>query len=152
MMGFHVGYEKYGAQADLDYFYDRMRQEKISFEITELEWPNDGAKSKEDRVQRLVPDIKGHKFFIPYHTDPENLTRKQREMKAQGYGHLIAQPIERLDENRKKYDLTEHFQLQVSYFPFGGRVDVIDAVSRIYDMDPVVPEFVDQTSLEPEFV
>jgi hypothetical protein len=152
LVGLHVGYERFGAIADLDYFHERMRIEKLSFEITELEWPRDGEKSKQDRVQRLVPDIKGHRFYLPYPTDPERLTRIQRTMKDQAYDYRIAQPILRLDENGQKYDLTERLRLQVSYFPFGGRVDVIDATSRIYDIDPVAPEFVEQTSLEPEYV
>jgi hypothetical protein len=152
LAGLHVGYERFGAIADLDYFKERMRIEKLSFDIVELEWPRDGEKSKHDRVQRLVPDIKGHRFYLPYPTDPERLTRVQRNMQDQGYDYRIAQPIERLDENGQKYDLTERLRLQVSYFPFGGRVDVIDAVSRIYDIDPVVPEAIDRTSLEPEVV
>jgi hypothetical protein len=55
-----------------------------------------------------------------------------------------------MDENGKAYDLTEKFRLEVSFFPFGGLKDVIDAASRIYDMEPTPPEHVDQTSLEPE--
>ena len=64
---------------------------------------------------------------------------------------MVSNPIERLDENSHKYDLSEHLKMQVSFFPFGGRDDLIDAVSRIFDMDLVLPEYVDQESLEPEF-
>ena len=152
MMGLHVGYERYGAIADLDYFKERQRIEKISFEISELEWPRDGQRSKEDRVQRLVPDIRGHRFYLPYPTNDDRLTRVQRDMIGQGYEYRLARPILRLDENKQRYDLTERLRMQVSYFPFGGLVDIIDATSRIYDMEPKTPEYVDQTSLEPEYV
>jgi hypothetical protein len=152
MMGLHVGYERYGAIADLDYFHERQRIEKASFEIVELEWPRDGERSKQDRVQRLVPDIRGHRFYLPYATDPNRLTSAQRGMIAAGYEYRVSQRIIRKDENDIRYDLTERFRLQVSFFPFGGLVDIIDAASRIYDIEPVTPEYVDQTSLEPEVV
>jgi hypothetical protein len=50
------------------------------------------------------------------------------------------------------YDVTERFRLQISYFPFGGLKDLVDAASRIYDIEPVAPVHVDQSSLEPEHV
>lgn len=152
LAGLHVGYERFGAIADLDYFHERQKIEGANFEIVELEWPRDGERSKHDRVQRLVPDIRGHRFYIPYPTDEDRLTKVQRNMIEQGYEYRLARPILRLDENGQKYDLTERFKLQVSYFPFGGLVDVIDAVSRIYDIDPVPPEYVDQQSIEPEYI
>jgi len=151
IVGIHVGYERFGAIADLDYFKERMKIEKVNFDIVELEWPRDGERSKHDRVQRLVPDIKGHRFYLPYPTDEQRLTKLQRNMMGQGYDYRLARPILRRDENGNKYDLTERFRTQVSFFPFGGLVDVIDAVSRIYDCDPITPEYVDQQSLEPEY-
>lgn len=152
VMGLHVGYERFGAIADLDYFHERQRIEGASFEIEELEWPRDGERSKNDRVQRLVPDIKGHRFYLPYPTDDERLTKLQANMKAQGYEYRIARPIIRKDENNLRYDVAERLRLCVSYFPFGGLVDIIDAASRIYDMELVRPEYVAQESLEPEVV
>lgn len=156
IVGLHVGYERYGAIADLDYFKERQGIEKdqngrhYSFEIAELEWPRDGERSKLDRVQRLVPDIRGHRFYLPYPTDEDQLTKLQRQMVSQGYEYRLSQPIVRKDENGLKYDLTDRFRLQVSYFPFGGLVDVIDAASRIYDLEPRTPEYVDETMLEPD--
>jgi hypothetical protein len=40
--------------------------------------------------------------------------------------------------------------MQVGYYPFTGLKDLIDAVSRIYDLDPRPPEYIDSTILEPE--
>jgi hypothetical protein len=151
VQGITVGYERYGAIADLDYFEERMKVEKVSFEITPLEWPREGEGSKNDRVQRLTPDLKAHRFFLPYATDQENLTSKQREFEASGYGYRISQRIRRLDQDRKLYDVTERLKIQFSYFPFGDRKDLIDAASRIYDLEVRPPVYVDQSTLEPEF-
>jgi hypothetical protein len=148
--GFHVGYEKYGADADLDYFKERQQIERCHFEISPLEWPRSGERSKEDRVQRLVPDIRGHRFYVPHPTHEDRLTKLQVKTIAEGYEFLLSRRIRGKDENNVIYDLLEHFKMQVSYFPFGGRVDVIDAVSRIYDLEPAIPERIDESELEPE--
>jgi hypothetical protein len=152
IQGLHVGYERFGAIADLDYFHERQRIEGCSFEIEELEWPRDGEKSKNDRVQRLVPDIRGGRFYLPYDTDDDNLTKLQRNMLAQGYEYRIARPITRKDQDNVRYNVAEMLKLEISYFPFGGLKDLVDAASRIYDMEPVAPEYVSQESLEPEYV
>jgi hypothetical protein len=151
VLGIRVGYERFGAIADLDYFKERQRVEGARFEIVELEWPRDGDGSKKDRVQRLIPDIRGHRFYLPYPTDDRRLTSMQARMVAQGYEYRLARSIRRKDENNVIYDVTERFRLQISFFPFGGLKDLVDAASRIYDIDPVTPVHVDQSSLEPEW-
>ncbi len=152
VVGLAVGYERYGAIADLDYFNERKLQEEIDFDIVELEWPSEGPGSKIDRVQRLTPDIRGHRFFVPYPTDENELTPTQVRMVAAGYEYRVAQRILRRNENGQQYDLAEQFKTEVHFFPFGGLKDLIDAVSRIYDMDPRPPEHVDSRVLEPEVV
>lgn len=147
-----VGYEKFGAQADLDYFYAQMKLPKEpTFEIAELGWPSDGDGAKVDRVQRLGPDFRSHKFFLPYPTTKDNLTSIQRRMLSEGRDELIASRIRRKDENEEIYDLSDQFKLQAHYFPYASLKDLVDAVSRIYDMDPKPPVFVDQSNLEPEY-
>lgn len=150
VQGVFAGYEKFGAESDLQYFQERMRIEKVSFEITELAWPRDGEGSKTDRVQRLSPDLKAGRYFTPYQTDKEKLTKDQRSMKESGYEYRISRQIKRKDQEGNIYDLTERLKMQISYFPFGLK-DLIDAVSRIYDMDIHPPVIVDQNELEPEF-
>lgn len=151
IVGVNVGYERYGAIADLQYFQERQKIEKVNFEITELEWPREGPGSKRDRIQRLVPDIKGHRFYLPYQTDEDNLTSLQRRMLSQGYAYRISRPIRRVDENDNIYDVVDLFKSEVSFFPYGGRCDSLDATSRLYDMDPIAPTNPDEDSLEPEF-
>lgn len=146
-----VGYEKYGAIADLQYFEEQQRLTNKRFDIIELEWPREGEGSKRDRIQRLGPDIRNHKLFTPYETDPKNLTANQRKVKEQGYDFRIAQPIRRHDENGRIYDLSKRFRNQIHFFPFGGRVDVLDAASRIYDMEPMAPRYSEPSYAEPEY-
>lgn len=145
-----VGYESFGAQADLDYFQEQMRLTRTVFDIIELAWPRDGSGAKVDRVQRLGPDLRGHKLFLPYETDETRLTTQQRKMLG-GYEYRIAQPIKRKDENNKIYDLAERLRLQVHYFPFAQRVDLIDAASRVYDMEPRAPAKGEPQYAEPTF-
>ena len=151
VQGVKVGYEKFGALADLDYFQERMRVEGAQFDIEELAWPRDGEGAKNDRVQRLTPDLRNHRLYVPYDTDPDNMTKAQRRMEQSGYDYRISRPIRRLDENRQMYDLTERLRMQIGFFPFCERKDVVDALSRVYDLEPVRPERpVDSLDLEPE--
>lgn len=152
VQGIHVGYERYGAISDLQYFAERMRIEGCNFDIQELEWPRSGEGSKVDRVQRLTPDLSRGRFYLPYPTHESRLTSAQRKRIEEGYGHLISQRIRCLDEERKSYDLTERLKMQFAYFPYCERKDLIDAVSRIYDMEVHPPVYIDQSTLEPEYV
>jgi hypothetical protein len=148
----YVGYEAFGAQADLDYFYEQMQVNKYRFTIEELKWPRDGTGSKIDRVQRLGPDLRSHKFFIPYDTDEKKHTTMQREMINAGFRHRVSQSIRRKDENDKLYNLVEQFKMQVHYFPFSGLKDLVDAASRIYDMEARPPRLNEPSYAEPEYV
>ena len=152
VVGLICGYESFGAQADLDYFHERQQIEGCNFEIIELAWPRETEGSKLDRVGRLVPDVRGKRLYLPYPTEEENLTRLQRSMLAAGYEYRIARPIRRLDQDKQIYDVTERLRVQIDMFPFGGRVDLIDALSRIYDAEPTTPEDASQQSLEPDVV
>jgi hypothetical protein len=152
VQGCHVGYERYGAISDLAYFKEQMERERLSFEISELEWPRSGEGSKNDRVQRLTPDLKNHRFYLPYPTDPEHLTSGQQRRVNEGYGYCLSQRVRRLDQDKKLYDVTERLRMQFSYFPFCERKDLIDAVARIYDLEVRPPVYIDPGTLEPEYL
>ena len=153
VQGIKVGYEVYGAQADMDYFLERQRTETdCQFEIETLEWPHDGPGSKDDRIQRLLPDVRSHAFFGPYATDDETITPYQVRMIAAGYEHRVSAKIEHKDQEGKLYDLWSRFKVQLSMYPFIDRKDLIDAVSRIYDLSPQPPAFIDSQLLEPDVV
>lgn len=147
-----VGYEKFGALADLDYFKEKMMVERISIPIEEVDWPREGDGSKIDRVQRLGPDIRSHRFYLPYPSTDKTLTADQAKLKAMGAGYRISQRIRRKDSDGNLYDVAEQLKLQIHYFPFGGLKDLVDAASRIYDMQAVPPVYIEESSLEPEFL
>lgn len=164
-----VGYERYGMQTDIEHFEEMMKIERISIPIDEVGWPREGTHSKEDRVERLVPDFQYGNFFLPacvwdpagmchWHVHGDKLsyrklageTNVEKRMKRMGQGHLLARPIRRADENGRIYDLTRAFIEEYQYFPFGTYKDLIDAVSRVYDMEPAPPMIVRREMLEPE--
>ena len=147
-----VGYERFGAIADLDYFKEKMSVEGISIPIEELEWPKEGDGSKIDRVQRLGPDIRSHRFYLPYATTEQNTTADQKKLSMMGAGYRVAKRIRRKDSDGNLYDLAEQLKMQIHYFPFGGLKDLVDAASRIYDIEATVPVHIEESSLEPEFL
>lgn len=148
VQGVWVGYEAFGAQADLDYFTEQMEVTSNSFPIEELKWPRDGEGSKNDRVQRLGPDFRAHKFFIPL--DSKTLTSQQERCKRAEQIYRIAKPIRKRDSDGNIYDLSLMLKEQVMFYPFAPLKDLIDATSRIYDMEPRPPIIIDERELEPE--
>jgi len=56
-----VGYEKYGMQADIEYYYERMKTENYRFEITQL----GGNIPKPDRIKGLVPSLEQGRWLLP---------------------------------------------------------------------------------------
>lgn len=169
VMSVDVGYERYGLQSDLEHFEQQMQLEDYAFPITEVAWTRDNAKSKEDRVERLVPDIKDGRWFLPAVVHDEGMgdctwtveddqvryrplkgeTRMRTRAKQANRKDLLLGPIQRLDEEGRVYDLTAAFIEELLYFPFGAHDDLIDAASRIYDMDPTAPRILRPQDLEP---
>lgn len=167
-----VGYESYGAQADLDYFKERMEVESEAFPITELTWPRDSEVSKDDRVQRLGPDLRSKKFYLPalmmsagklhwWGLDESQSSRivlephtghsrRQRDVIAAQQPYRVCKAISKVDSDNNLYDLSRHAIEQIMFYPFAPLKDLIDAISRIYDMDARPPVLIDQSELEPE--
>lgn len=143
-----VGYERYGSTSDLEYFEEMMQRDRDEFEIIELAWPREGAGSKIDRVQRLEPYFRNGRFFLPAVCKEE--TRAQRTMREKGQAFRIYTPTQRRDEEGRLYSLNKNFLEEYLVFPFCVHDDLIDAVSRIEDMDPQPPISIDEKSLEPE--
>lgn len=141
-----VGYEAYGAQADLDYFGEQASRTGKSMPIEELKWPRDGEGSKDDRVQRLGPDIRSKRVYLPYSGDDTDIMAEMRQREPA----RVAKAIRRKDSEGTIYDLSERFREQVGMYPFCGLKDAIDASARLYDMEPVPPKIYSQDQLEPE--
>jgi hypothetical protein len=159
-----VGYERYGMQSDDQYFAERMRLEGYSFTIETINWTGErGGQAKDARVERLEPDFRDGSFFVPgrvWHAgagDPHKryarwyledgsdeihfracpgLHEHERRAKANGEHYRLFEPIRRVDEDGALYDLTRVFFEEFRFYPFSPRKDLIDATSRIYDMEP----------------
>ena len=153
-----VGYEAYGMQADVEHIFERQQIESIIFPIVEVNWVREGSQSKEDRIQRLEPDFKGSRFFLPatiyrqeeggdcFWTGQENgvvfrkawgKTTAQRTIAEQGEGFRVQGSIMRRDEDGNLYDLTWMLMEELKDFPNATYKDLGDAVSRIYDIDMI---------------
>lgn len=155
-----VGYERFGAQTDIEYFEERMQLEGVQFPIEELNWPRDGDVPKDNRIRRLEPDFRNWAFFLPYENRnadgrrPQGqlvMTRQQREVAQQGLDYLIARPIRNINEERKVYNLMDHFILnEMLFFPNTTLKDLLDAASRLYDMDYVAPIIINENDTMPE--
>ena len=127
-----------------------MTIEGSSFPIYELNWVGGGgSQSKKDRIQRLEPDLKDGSFFFPYPTDKRNLTSRQEDSIEKNQEFLISKKINCIDEDGKVYDVTEWMRNnEFNLFPT-VHPDFLDAMSRIYDMDPVPPITRSYRTLEP---
>jgi len=169
-----AGYERYGMQADLEYFEEKMLAANDSFQIHELNWTSDGNQAKDDRVQRLQPDFAAKKFFLPMlcqrkvplldkqgdavmdvdgqpmTTSEPYETSNQKKMRDQGQAFRIFTPARRRDHEGNVYSLNKGFLEEYLTYPFSAKKDLIDATSRLYDMEPLPPVIVDERMLEPE--
>jgi hypothetical protein len=187
-----VGYERYGASVEVEVIKERLLAANNSFPIEELNTPRQGGHSKNDRISRLEPDIRGGRFYLPavvHHGEfgpktgefagscywsvwSEEDTKTAQRLNQQARHHLgqiiyrevkgltraqqqfadtkyrIVRPLKRLDENKDVYDLTRVFIEEMVRHPFAVHDDLIDAVSRIYDIDPKPPTPVDSRATE----
>lgn len=143
-----VGYERFGAQSDIEHFETMMKIEENAFPIEELNWPRDGDVAKDNRIRRLEPDIRNWRFFFPY-DGPK--TKRQYKAEQDNQAFLIAKPIKRKNHEGKLYDVTEWMiENEYMFFPNTTKKDMLDAMSRIYDMDPTAPQTIDDEDLLPE--
>lgn len=154
-----VGYERYGAQSDDEYFMERMRIENYGFGLTELNWTQDTTRSKDTRIARLEPDFRLGRFYLPgpvwrrgigaatwsvengevKYAPLKDISSAQRDALARGDRALLARAIKRADENDEVYDLTIRWIEEFVDHPYGRFDDLIDAGSRVYDMGVAAP-------------
>lgn len=192
-----VGWETYGLQTDHEYFLERMREEKDapSFAISELNWVRDGLQSKPHRVERLEPEFRQSRFFLPAlvwnpditaadgyrnpdgfctwkiakSSDPKNKngmviaytpfrepTKTMKMVDQRGQPYRKAEPIKRVEilgeaEHKQStiYDLTRVLFEELMFFPFSPRDDLVDAMSRYNDLEPVTPALIEERQAAP---
>ena len=73
-----------------------------------------------------------------------------RKMENQAEGYRIIKPIKRVDEEKNIYDLTLALMEEMATFPFGMFDDLVDATSRVYDLQPTPPQVFDEADFEPQ--
>lgn len=145
-----IGYERYGAQSDIQHFETMMRIEKTAFAIEELNNTRDGTVDKDNRIRRLIPDFQNWRFFLPYEGDKTSL---QADAENNHQSHLIAKKIRAVNEDDKVYNVTQWFlENEYVFFPHTTQKDFLDAMSRIYDMEISAPMTYDETDVYPEVV
>jgi hypothetical protein len=179
-------------QSDLEVIQELQEKENRPFQIDELGSTKDGKHSKNDRIERLEPDMGKGLFHLPavvYHPDYGGLkgqpslwevwsdanqklaeaagqidnpavgtiiyrpmgdfTKAQRQLIASGARHRIVVALKRRDENGDLYDLTRAFIEEAVFHPFAPHDDLIDACSRIYDMEPKAPVVFETRAAQP---
>lgn len=103
----NVGYERYGMQADIEHYQDRMDRDNYRFTITPLA----GPLSKPERIGRLVAPFSAGRIWLP-----ESLPYTQYDG-------------ERLDLVR--VFVSDEFKAH----PFEAHDDMLDALARVLDDD-----------------
>ncbi len=179
-----VGWERYGKDAEIEAINEMQRRSGEHFHIYELNTPRHGSRSKKDRIERLEPDFRGARFFLPgivfnpdkggrctwsvwteameqsnpteshsvgevwYQPLGQDATRSQRDVRRSHQQYRMVDSIKRKDEDGNIYDLTRVFIDEFLSHPFATHDDLIDAVSRIYDIDPRSPDLYEEQSTE----
>jgi hypothetical protein len=78
------------------------------------------------------------------------LRRGPTKRQAQVREHRVVKALRRRDEDGSIYDMTRAFIEELLLHPFGAYKDLIDATSRVYDLDPHAPvAFEGRASTEP---
>jgi hypothetical protein len=74
----------------------------------------------------------GQLVYRPY----QGPTRDQIDAEKMSQGYRIQGPIKAIDEERSVYDVTRAFFDEAVQHPFSPKDDLIDATSRLYDLQP----------------
>ncbi len=76
-------------------------------------------------------------------------TRTQRALEVTGQSFRIVTALKRRNEDGDLYDLTRTFIEEYRLIPFAPHDDFMDAVSRVFDMDPTKPVAYESLRVEP---
>lgn len=144
-----VGYERYGMQSDIEHFEIEMERDREAFEVVELAWPREGPHAKNDRIQRLEPYFRNGRFYLAAVAKDE--TSGHRRMREAGQPWRIWTPTRRRDHQGNVYSLNKEFLTEYLAHPFSVHDDLLDAASRIFDIDMAPPIIVDETALVPAY-
>lgn len=119
---FRVAYERYGKDSDIQHIQYVQGQENYRFDIEEV----GGQMAKNDRIRRLIPIMQEGRFYLP-------------------------QTLLRADADGKTVDLIESFiHNELEPFPVGEHDDILDAISRLWDLEIVWPQVHDAEKYRPK--
>lgn len=107
-----VGWEKYGMMSDIHYIQKKQNEENYRFHVEEL----GGGTQKEERIRRLIPPMERGQVWLPndmFYKDHKGLPK-----------NFISDMVE----------------TEMLLFPFAPHDDFLDAMSRIFDMNPIFPK------------
>jgi hypothetical protein len=107
-------------------------------------WTEEKAKEAEDKgtgERHLVGQI--------IYRRKRGLTKQMQDAVNTAQTARVVQPLKRYDENRDVYDLTRAFMDEAMRHPFASHDDLIDAVSRIYDIAALPPDVFEKQSTDP---
>lgn len=108
-----VGYESYGASADIQHITYVQGQQNYRFPIQKV--GNQHRLKKEERIRRLIPDFSNGRWYFP-----DDLKKVNQEGKVY-------------------FPLEEMLEEEMIPFPVGRHDDALDSLSRIYDMTLIWP-------------
>lgn len=107
-------YESYGMGSDIQHIQYVMESENYRFPIVKL--GGQTANRKVDAIRRLTPDMMQGRWWSPHADD-----------------------LVRFDHENQKYHPIKTLFDEMVPFPYGKHDDVLDAVSRIYDIQVIWP-------------
>lgn len=103
-----------------------------------------------DRVtgKQLMQAIEGSAEikYTPY----RGPSSAERECVRHSEPYRVMEPIRRRDEDGNIYDLFRSFAEEFKLHPFGAHDDILDATSRVWDMEPVAPVKFESIDESPE--
>jgi predicted phage terminase large subunit-like protein len=102
-----VGYEHYGMNSDIAYYKLSMNELNYRFNIM----PVGGHLKKEDRIRRLRPLLEQRRIWVPH--------------------SLI-----KYTKDGRTVDFIKELQQEMVMFPNGTHDDILDSISRIFDLFP----------------
>lgn len=106
-------------------------------------WSDDDFKRMEDAGAKDNPAI-GTIVYRPL----QGLTNQQRYCEATHQRYRIVTALKRINEDGDMYDLTRVLMEELKFHPFAAHDDLIDAVSRLYDMEPLKPVLFEAANAE----
>lgn len=160
--GIYVGYEKFGKDRDIEWIKSIQQQDGYHFDIIKIGFGNK-AKNKHERIARLVVDTKRGAFFVPNLVKRHGVYNTWKVVEENGLDILQLDeiplkeqleldylmlneftvsrkviPICKKDRNDEEYDFVLEFFEELESFPYGKHDDVLDSISRLYDLPNLI--------------